>query len=304
MSRPFLLALLCLLVLATGPATGSASRAAPGGSERVGSLILFWSTSPYPSLWSIRPDGTHRQRVFRTRQNCKRPSLSPDRRWLAFDGAPPGKTVLREFDVQVVRRDGTGRRSVTSSDARELDAAWSPDGSLLSYTRLEKADSEDWRKSWIWIVRPDGSQARPLVRGSNARWSPDGKQLVFSAPTDTSDGDLFVIGADGSGLRRLPSTRFLEWANAWSPDGRRILFTRSFRDGRSDVYTIDVDGSNVRRLTQGPRDNIGGSWSPDGRRIVFSSNRNGGSHLFLMRADGTRERELTHRRDDYDPIWR
>jgi hypothetical protein len=77
---------------------------------------------PYPSCWSIRPDGTHRRRVYRTRLNCKRPSLSRDRRWLAFDGAPPGKPAMTEFDVQIVRRDGTSRRSLTSSEAREIDA--------------------------------------------------------------------------------------------------------------------------------------------------------------------------------------
>jgi hypothetical protein len=69
-------ALGCVLVALTG---GASSTAAPRSAIRVGSLILFWSDSPYPSLWSIRPDGSHRRRVFRTHQNCKRPSLSPNR---------------------------------------------------------------------------------------------------------------------------------------------------------------------------------------------------------------------------------
>jgi hypothetical protein len=147
----------------------------------------------------------------------------------AFDGAPPGQSPLTQFDVQVVRRDGTGRRTLTSSEDREIDAQWSPDGTRISYSRLRKADEDDWRKTWIWTMRPDGRDQRPLVQGSNARWSPDGKQLAFSAPTARSFGDLFVINADGSGLRRLLATPRLEWPNAWSPNGRTILFTRSLR---------------------------------------------------------------------------
>jgi Tol biopolymer transport system component len=295
-----------MLVAVLACALGGAAQARSGALQapsRVGSLILFWSMDPYPSLWSIRPGGSHRRRVFRTRQNCKRPSLSPDRRWVAFDGAPPGKAPLTEFDVQAVRRDGTGRRSLTRSDAREIDAQWSPDGTRISYSRLERADSSDFRKTWIWTVRPDGSGARPLVQGNTARWSPDGTQLVFSAPTPRSDGDLFVVRPDGSGLRRLLSTPRLEQPNAWSPDGRRILFTRGFADGRSDVFTIAAAGGDVRRLTHARGGNVGGSWSPDGTRIVFTSTRFGRSHLFVMRAGGGKARELTHR-EDFDPVWR
>jgi TolB protein len=289
-----------LLALLVG---GASSSAAPSSESRVGSLILFWSADPYPSLWSIRPDGTHRRRVFRTKQNCKRPNLSPDRRWIAFDGAPPGKRPLSEFDVQVVRSDGTGRRSLTHSDARELDPQWAPDGTRIAYSRLERADSDDFRKTWIWTVRPDGTGEQPVVKGNTARWSPDGKWIVFSTPTTTSDGDLFAAHPDGSGLRLLLGTARLEQPNAWSPDGRRILFTRWLADGHSDIFSMAASGGDVRRLTRARGENVGGSWSPDGKRIVFSSTRFRISHVFVMRAGGGRARELTHR-EDYEPVWR
>jgi len=289
-----------LLALLAG---GSTSIAAPSSEARVGSLILFWSDAPWPSLWSIRPDGSHRTRIFRTRQNYKRPVLSPDRRWIAFDGTPPGQRPLSQFDVQVMRRDGTGRRTLVPSPDRETDPQWSPDGTRLSYVRLAKADEQDFRKSWIWTVRPDGTGAKRLVLGNNARWSPEGKRLVFSAPTAKSDGDLFVINADGSGLRRLLSTPLLEWPSDWSPNGRQILFTRQLPAG-TDMYSMNADGSNVRRLTNARGDDIGGTWSPDGKRIVFTSQRFRLAHLFVMRADGRGERQLTRRSaEDFEPSW-
>jgi TolB protein len=204
-----------------------------------------------------------------------------------------------------VRRDGTGRRTLVPSPDRETDPQWSPDGTRISYVRLAEADEQDWRKSWIWTVRPDGSDAKRLVLGNNARWSPDGKRLVFSAPTARSDGDLFVINADGTGLHRLLATPQLEWPTDWSPNGRKILFTRQlFSGGFTDVYVMNADGTKVRRLTHARYDDVGGTWSPDGKRIVFTSQRFRLSHLFVMRADGRGERQLTRRNaEDFEPSW-
>jgi len=301
---PRLIALACVLPLACVLAvTGGAARAraaGAAGARRQPDPLL--ERGPYPSCWSIRPDGSHRRRVLRTRQNCKRPSLSRDRRWVAFDGAPPGEGAA----VGVRRPDRAPRRhrpQVAHELRRTRDRPqWSPNGSRISYSRLEKVDLSDFRKTWIWTVRPDDGGEQPVVKGSTARWSPDGSLLVFGTPTTSSDGDLFVARADGSGLRRLLATR-LEWPNAWSPGGRRILFTRSFGDGRSDVYSMAASGGDVRRLTRARGEKVGGSWSPDGKRIVFTSTRFGRSHLFVMHAGGGRARELTHR-EDFDPVWR
>jgi Tol biopolymer transport system component len=288
----------CVCVVAA-VAAGASSRAA---SPR-GSLILFWSDSPIPSLWTVRPDGTHRHRI-RLRQNCKRPRLSPDRKWIVFDGTPPGKPPLTDFDVQLVRRDGTGRHALTGSGDREIDAEWSPDGTRISFVRWRWLEGEDSGDAWIWTMRSDGTDQRPVVHGNIARWSPDGSRLVFSAPTPESDGDLFVVNADGTGLRRLLATPQPEWPNAWSPNGGKILFTRSFGDRAADVYVIDADGSHVRRLTRAPRQDIGGTWSPDGSRIVFTSERLGRTHLFVMRANGTHQHAITHSgANDFDPSW-
>ena len=119
--------LLCALaLLARSP---SESR---GGS---GESILFWADATQPSLWAMRPDGSGRHMIFRTPQNAKRPTLSPDGTWIAFDGAPPGKPAMSDFDIQLVRIDGTRRKTIVRSPATQLDAQWSPDGAQLSFSR-------------------------------------------------------------------------------------------------------------------------------------------------------------------------
>ena len=87
-------------------------------------------------------------------------------------------------------------------------------------------------------------------------WSPDGRRIAFrrlnwpplpsAGNSDLYVADLYVVNADGSGLRRL--TRHAEnvpRSFAWSPDGRTIAFLHN-----REVYIVKADGSDERRLTQ------------------------------------------------------
>jgi len=100
------------------------------GSSQTAGTIVFWTDSPIPSLRAMRADGTHVRRIAAS-QSAKRPSLSPDRKWVAFDGTPKGKPPLSDFDIEVVRVDGTHQRTVVATKKWELDAQWSPDGRRL-----------------------------------------------------------------------------------------------------------------------------------------------------------------------------
>src|SRR5256714_9440913 len=62
---------------------------------------------------------------------------------------------------------------------RVSDAQISPDGSRIVYTRQHVNKLEDKWDSELWIVNADGSQNRFLVKGGAARWSPDGKRLMY-----------------------------------------------------------------------------------------------------------------------------
>ena len=73
----------------------------------------------------------------------------------------------------------------------------------------------------IHVMKVDGSQAHKLVQVDDyadqeaPRWSRDGKQVLFHATEPNSRArELFVVNADGSGLRKLgPGARA-----DWSPD--------------------------------------------------------------------------------------
>ena len=84
---------------------------------------------------------------------------------------------------------------------------------------------------------------------------------------------------------------------SFSPDGA-ILF-RSFENDdskQSDYWTVRPDGSGLKQLTHFQLGTLvlKASYSPDGDWIVYGSDYgNGNADLYVMRADGTGQRQLT-----------
>src|ERR1700685_1262099 len=62
---------------------------------------------------------------------------------------------------------------------RISNAQISPDGARIVYTRQQANKIEDRWDSSLWIMNVDGSQHRFLTKGSNARWSSDGKRILY-----------------------------------------------------------------------------------------------------------------------------
>jgi TolB protein len=85
-----------------------------------------------------------------------------------------------------------------------------------------------------------------------ALWSPNGRRIAFASTRDTRDndnGELYVMNADGSGVRRLTRTPGTEVPLGWSPDGRKLAFTRYPSQPRWAFYVMNADGSGVRKVT-------------------------------------------------------
>jgi Tol biopolymer transport system component len=241
----------CVLVACVGAAVAALAGSADANTNaasKTGGMIVYWSESPSPSIWAIRPDGSHRVRILRNRQNAKRPALSPDRTWVAFDGAPPGKAPLSDFDLQIVRLAGTGRKTLTRSPQWDVDAQWSPDARRLSFSR-QPPRSSGVSRSVVWIIDRDGTGLRRLAPGYGARWAPDGTRLVYEAPSD-APGQLFTINADGSEKQLHVRMLAHGYAGSWSPDGRKIVYTATA--GSTSLRIMNADGSGKHRIASGP----------------------------------------------------
>jgi hypothetical protein len=98
------------------------------------------------------------------------------------------------------------------------------------------------------------------------RWSPDGMHILFDASLSQYDAhDIYLINADGSGLRQLTDSDAFEQNPEWSPDGEWIAF---YRD--CDLWRMRPDGSEEQALfapAEGCVDHA--TWSPDSQQLAF-----------------------------------
>ena len=97
-----------------------------------------------------------------------------------------------------------------------------------------------------------------MDRISDLRVSPDGKWTLFNVrETDLEANrgrtDIWIVGADGKGLRRLTSHPAADFNARWSPCGKCVFFL-STRSGSSQVWRIKVDGGEAQQVTKLPLD--------------------------------------------------
>ena len=116
----------------------------------------------------------------------------------------------------------------------------------------------------IWRGARRRHRAAPVTKLNAASygpaWSPDGKRIVFSSNASDHRYQIYEIGIDGKGLRRLTFQPGEYFDPSWSVDGKTLMFER---DGV--VYTL-VLGSPENALTDGPNDG-----SPTWRPVVPAS---------------------------------
>jgi Tol biopolymer transport system component len=124
-------------------------------------------------------------------------------------------------------------------------------------------------------------------------WSPDRTRIAFAGSPAGGEAplDIYVVGADATGLVRLTHGPRNDEDPSWSPDGTRIVFTTSDRStGRTRIALVNVDGSPAAQLPEPPSGCIDRepAWSPNGMTLAFARMCGSeSSRLFLIRLDGT-----------------
>ena len=221
------------------------------------------------------------------------PAWSPDGRRIVFVSTRDG-----DPEIYVVNADGTGPRRLTTTPGRDAHPFWSPDGTKIVF-QSPRGDGH----TRIFVMDADGSNQRPLTKNTGfcgvPVWSPDGRQIVFQCTDDVErtaterPWQLFVMNADGSGMRQLLRTASNDQVPHWSPDGKRLVF-HSNRSGVDQLYTMDAGGGPATQVTTTAAANSSASWSRDGRHLIFHSERSGRpSDIYRMPAGGGEAVRLT-----------
>ena len=250
---------------------------------------------PRSALWLINRDGTALRELWAPADGIMYlPTWTPDASAIyllvntTYSAPDPAEDTTGVERLAIVRVDTTtGETTIVRRGA--LDPVLSADGSQMAFLNF----GSDGIVMHLDIVATAGGEPRRVVDGTRfsqlyaPRFSPDGRQIIFSAvdgpetddagyplratsslvetlaallapPTAAAHGapwDLWIVGSDGTGLRRLTWLYEDLPMGAFSPDGTQIAVL-----GYNGVYLLNPDGSQVRRLVLDPGHSGGIAW--------------------------------------------
>ena len=201
-------------------------------------------------------------------------ALSPDGKWIAYlsdargpvdvwvrflaGGEPANLTEKVPLNIQ--RRTEIGGLDI------------SPDGSLIAFDAGPRIPGQEPMatvpfgvvgsaggvESWVIPAPLGGTPRRLIANGHAARWSPDGRSIVFVRAGSVLGDGLRVADADGGNVREIlkPEAGFHAHWPAWSADGRFIYFTRSLTTANlepSELYRIPAAGGEAKAVVKTTR---------------------------------------------------
>jgi WD40 repeat protein len=221
----------------------STPTAPPTLSGSGGGVIAFASLENNEwQIYILNADGSGKQQVTIGIRGGYEPNWSPDGTKIIFQYG--GFRIADIITGEIVRIP-------LSVDGNQLPneylvkPAWCPDGEWIAFL------NENGTRGDIYLIRPDGIELRRLTesndisRDGNLVWSPDGKQLAYSAYRDNRI-EIFVMDVESAIQGKinsqqltnsLPAVRNL--VTSWSPDGSRLAFS-SDQDGNSEIYLTAV----------------------------------------------------------------
>ena len=168
-------------------------------------------------------------------------------------------------DFFLIRADGTFIRSFGlpsplrfGPDWENSGPAWSPDGKLLAYNRVEPLDGELNGHFRVHVIRADGTgdvalpgPSEPLVHEAWPIWSPDGRWIAVEHFAFGNPGEdwMAILPSDGSApardlLPRGPAAPDGGIISTWTPDGGRVI---AYVKGKGETFLIDPVNGKVEK---------------------------------------------------------
>ena len=213
------------------------------------------------------------------------PSFSPDGRRLVFRGERNGRTGMWLLDL-----DRGGPRQLTqlsNPDGYEGNAAWSPDGHSIAFTRmLPPASANSRGRVAIVLVDVDSGVERELsIAGlttpfvSDPVWTQGGKQIAFVTRNAKGPvgGRVWTVAAAGGQATAVTEESVQVLAPTFTTDGRRIAYFAPDPNGRMQVWTQNISSTNPATV---PATRITNNhdvtptrirWVSDGSALLYSA---------------------------------
>jgi Tol biopolymer transport system component len=203
---------------------------------------------------------------------------------------------------ELMRYDSRAREFVSYLSGISADlVSFSRDGQWVSYVTYPEGS--------LWRSKIDGNERLQLsflpMRAGLSRWSPDDKQIVFTAAQPGRPWRIYVIPAAGGRAEELDTGKGNAVDPDWSPDGKSLILGT-----RDAIMTGDPVGARLymfntvsRRVSAFPDSDgkISPRWSPDGRYIAALTSDY--SKVLLFDVVSTKKWSLLATHVSYNLVW-
>jgi TolB protein len=270
----------------------------PAPTNVHGGVIIFTCTrGEINQLCIVNADGSGLKQLTRHNAHDYYPSFLPQGGTILFASNRNGS-----FDIYMMMLSNSKLYQLTQNIGNAFAPVNSPDGKMILFINRPSEGPAS-----LWIMESTGKNPHILYSGNGAivgaDWSPDGNTIAFAmAVEQPAVYEIFLL--DLTDLQKAPYRLSRNLAGItgsldWSPDGKYLLLCAG-PGGDKDIFQIEVASNAIIQLTDGGN-NAAASYSPDGQWIAFNSLRNNNqTDLFIMKANGTYQRQLT---DDPEPDW-
>ena len=250
-------------------------------------------------------DGGNAKPLLANPESDYNASFSADGKWIYFTSERNGSA-----DIYRVRADGNKLERLTDDAAFDDQSAVSPDGKSVAFVSSRSGQAD------IWILEIKTKKLRNLTNNPagdfRPAWSPDGAWLAFSSDRDSTkpkgrggfammhSTEIYLVRADGSGLRRLTFSQTFAGSPVWSTDGKRLAFYEAAHvevnnivaverktGGTTQIATIDIATGERRLETNGAGEKLSPRWLAE-NRIAYISRLNNAGIEFTNGAAGAR----------------
>lgn len=193
------------------------------------------------------------------------------------------------------------------SPFKPIQISLSPNGDKIAFVEKEilPLSTQKSTKAHIHVVNTDGTDHKSLefealydvndFSKPFASWSPDGKKIAFSMPSDPESRAFktMVVNSDLTGLKEISiNGKINPLSNVWSNDSSKLLLA-NYKD--SALYTINADGSNEKKITALTSAMFTSYFSSDSKKVIVSIPTGGaGSSIntYTFNSDGTGETKV------------
>lgn len=147
--------------------------------------------------------------------------------------------------------------------------------------------------------RASGKSATVTVEVTEPAHAGGGRIVFYS--DRTGNQEIYLMNADGSGLRQLTNHPAADTDPSFNRDGNKIAFVTE-RNGGQSIMTMGGTGGDAQSVVNNGASNIDPSFSVDGAKLVYASNISGNYEIYLLELANGRSRRLTdHSATDRHP---